>query len=87
MIRTAILAVAALIALSLNAEASQQHRAVQRPAHLRQYGCDTALCLPAELLAEIRSIKVTMHRDRVTAIPRPRQPRSRECRSATRSDR
>ena len=29
MIRTAILAVAALIALSLNAEASQQHRAVQ----------------------------------------------------------
>ena len=85
MIRTAILAVAALIALSLNAEASQQHRAVQ-PI------CDNMdvirrCAYQRNFLAGIRSIKVTMHRDRVTAIPRPRQPRSRECRSATRSDR
>jgi hypothetical protein len=79
MIRTAILAVAALIALSLNAEASQQHRAVQ-PI------CDNMdvmrLCAyQPNFLAGIQSIKVTMHRDQVTAIPRPRQPQSREYRS------
>jgi hypothetical protein len=47
MIRTAILAVAALIALSLYAEASQQHRVVQPICD--NMGCDAAQRLPADV--------------------------------------
>lgn len=67
MIRTALLAALALVCVTLPADARQKHRtaACAETGTLMQPVCGTAQAAPGGFLTGIRSIKVTMHRERV----------------------
>ncbi len=67
MIRTAILAALALVCVTLPSEARQRHRAAAcvETGTLMNPVCGTAQAASADFLAGVRSIKVTMHRERV----------------------
>ena len=73
MLKSLALASALLCALTINADARQRHRAT--PVCVEAGTVMRPSCNGNDFLAGVKSIKVTMHRERHSANPRPRQAR------------